>query len=75
MHKEAGHQIESAVEARAGFLDRPVLVILCVSTIVAALAMGVVWIGMTFFGGCGLATRPLMPRQHLYFRRRRQAGL
>ena len=51
MHKEAGHQIESAVEARAGFLDRPVLVILCVSTIVAALAMGVVWIGMTFFGG------------------------
>jgi hypothetical protein len=45
MHKEAGHQVESAVEARAGFLDRPVLVILCVSTIVAALALGAVWLG------------------------------
>ena len=51
MHKEAGHQVESAVEARAGFLDRPVLVVLCVSTIVAALAMGAVWIGMTMWGG------------------------
>jgi fumarate reductase subunit C len=50
MHKEAGHQVESAVEARAGFLDRPVLVVLCVSTLVAALMLGAVWIGMTFFG-------------------------
>ena len=50
MHKEAGHQIESAVEARAGFLDRPVLLILCVSTIVAAFAMGVALIGMKSFG-------------------------
>ena len=33
MHKEAGHIVESPVEARAGFLDRPVLVVLVVSTI------------------------------------------
>jgi hypothetical protein len=51
MHKEAGHQVETAVEARAGFLDRPVLVVLCVSTIVAALALGAVWVGMTIWGG------------------------
>ncbi len=50
MHKEAGHQVETAVEARAGFLDRPVLVVLCVSTIFAALAMGVVWVGVRFLG-------------------------
>ena len=45
MHTEAGHQVETAVEARAGFLDRPVLVVLCVSTMVAALALGAVWLG------------------------------
>jgi hypothetical protein len=33
MHKEGGHIVESAVEARAGFLDRPILVVLVVSTI------------------------------------------
>jgi hypothetical protein len=32
MHKESGHIVETAVEARAGFLDRPVLVVLVVST-------------------------------------------
>ena len=54
MHKEAGHQVESAVEARAGFLDRPVLVVLCVSTIVVALMLGGIWIGMAFLGGGGV---------------------
>jgi hypothetical protein len=51
MHKEAGHQVETAVEARAGFLDRPVLVVLCVSTIAAAIALGAAWLGMALFGG------------------------
>jgi hypothetical protein len=32
MHKEAGHIVETPVEARAGFLDRPTLVVLIVST-------------------------------------------
>jgi hypothetical protein len=31
MHKEQGRTVESPVEARAGFLDRPVLVVLVVS--------------------------------------------
>ena len=30
MHKEGGHIVETAVEARAGFLDRPTLAILTV---------------------------------------------
>ncbi len=50
MHKEAGHLVESSVEARGGYLDHPVLVVLCVSTIVAALAMGVVWLGVSMMG-------------------------
>ena len=32
MHEEAGHIVETPVEARAGFLDRPTLVVLIVST-------------------------------------------
>ncbi|MEA2905445.1 MAG: hypothetical protein QOG83_1576 [Alphaproteobacteria bacterium] len=31
MHKDQGHTVETPVEARAGFLDRPVLVVLGVS--------------------------------------------
>jgi hypothetical protein len=45
MRDTAGHEVETAVEARAGFLDRPVLVVLCVSTVLAALAMGAIWLG------------------------------
>ena len=36
MHKEGGHIVETPVEARAGFLDRPVLVVLTVSIVTAA---------------------------------------
>ena len=32
MHKEGGHIVETAVEARAGFLDKPTLTVLIVST-------------------------------------------
>ena len=32
MHKEDGHTVETPVEARAGFLGRPTLVVLFVST-------------------------------------------
>ena len=40
MHVEDGRIVESSVEARAGFLDRPTLVVLAASTvlIVASLA-------------------------------------
>ncbi len=44
MNTEAGHQVESAVEARAGFLDRPVLVVLSVSTVLAVVALGAIWL-------------------------------
>ena len=38
MHKEQGRTVESPVEARQGFLDRPVLVVLVVSiTLIVAL--------------------------------------
>jgi hypothetical protein len=33
VHKEGGHIVETAVEARAGFLDKPTLTVLIVSTI------------------------------------------
>ena len=47
MHNEGGHIVETAVEARAGFLDRPMLVVLTVSTclIIGLFAM----IFMVFF--------------------------
>jgi hypothetical protein len=32
MHGEGTHIVESAVEARAGFLDRPTMAVLVVST-------------------------------------------
>ena len=32
MHKEGGHIVDRAVEARAGFLDKPTLTVLIVST-------------------------------------------
>ena len=35
MRMENGQIVETAVEARAGFLDRPILVVLMVSTILA----------------------------------------
>ena len=49
MHEEAGRKIETAVEARAGFLDRPVLVVLCVSLALIVALFAVLWLG--FFHG------------------------
>jgi hypothetical protein len=48
MHDELGHKVETAVEARAGFLDRPVLVVLAVSTALVVGCFGLVFMG--FFG-------------------------
>jgi hypothetical protein len=45
MHKEGNRIVENPVEARAGFLDRPVLVVLVIS---CALAIGV--LGLTYAG-------------------------
>ena len=48
MRDEAGRKVETAVEARAGFLDRPVLLVLCVSLILGVVILGGLWLG--FFG-------------------------
>ena len=40
MRDVAGREVETAVEARAGFLDRPVLVVLCMSTALAVAVTG-----------------------------------
>jgi hypothetical protein len=45
MHKEQGHIVETAVEARAGFLGRPTLVVLFVSTGVTIGLFAVIYIG------------------------------
>jgi hypothetical protein len=42
---EARRQVETPVEARAGFLDRPVLVVLCVSLALGIAVLGALWFG------------------------------
>ena len=48
MEKEHGRTVETAVEARAGFLDRPVLVVLTVSLTLGILILGLLWLGFTY---------------------------
>ena len=45
MRDEEGRKVETAVEARAGFLDRPVLVVLCVSLALGVAVLGALWFG------------------------------
>jgi hypothetical protein len=45
MRDEEGRKVETAVEARAGFLDRPVLVVLCVSLTLGVIVLGALWFG------------------------------
>ena len=46
MRTENGHIVETAVEARAGFLDRPVLTVLVVSTVVVVVAFALTYLGV-----------------------------
>ena len=48
MHKEDGRTVESPVEARQGFLDRPVLAVLVVSVTLLLVLYGFIYFG--FFG-------------------------
>ena len=48
MHKEQGRTVESPVEARQGFLDRPVLVVLVTSTVLLLVVYAFIYFG--FFG-------------------------
>jgi uncharacterized membrane protein len=45
MRDERERKVETAVEARAGFLDRPVLVVLCVSLALGVIVLGALWFG------------------------------
>jgi hypothetical protein len=46
MHKEGNQTVESAVEARGGFLGRPVLIVLVVSVALALVAMALSYAGV-----------------------------
>jgi hypothetical protein len=48
MHKEEGRTVESPVEARQGFLDRPVLVVLAASLSLVLILYALIYFG--FFG-------------------------
>ncbi len=48
MEKQGERIVETAVEARAGFLDRPVAVVLTVSCLLAIGVLGLTYAG--FFG-------------------------
>jgi hypothetical protein len=43
--KEQGHIVETAVEARAGYRDRPVAVVLVVSTACVVVAFAAIYFG------------------------------
>jgi hypothetical protein len=49
MHKEGEHVVETAVEARAGFLDRPVLVVLVIGSLLAAVFLALSFAGVVKF--------------------------
>jgi hypothetical protein len=49
MRDEVGRKVETAVEARAGFLDRPVLVVLCVSLALGVVLFAALWLGLDLF--------------------------
>jgi hypothetical protein len=49
MQNESGHVVESAVEARSGFLDRPVAVVLTISTVLAAALLALAYFGVVKF--------------------------
>ena len=44
MRQEGGHVVETAVEARAGYLDRPVMKVLVASTLLVAFLFIVVYL-------------------------------
>ena len=48
MHKEKGRTVESPVEARQGFLDRPVLAVLVASLALVLILYTLIYLG--FFG-------------------------
>jgi len=54
MREEKGRTVETAVEARAGFRDRPVLRVLAVSLVLAAIIFGLLWLWFTWHTPAGV---------------------
>jgi hypothetical protein len=48
MEDQQGRKIETPVEARAGFLDRPVLVVLVVSLGLIVVLFALLWLGFNY---------------------------
>src|SRR5262245_10033085 len=48
--RRGGRKVETAVEARAGFLDRPVLLVLCASLTLGVVILGALWLGFFHAG-------------------------
>ena len=46
MHKEGNRVVETSVEARQGFLDRPVLMVLVISCVLAVVCLGMAYVGV-----------------------------
>ena len=44
MRQESGHVVETPVEARAGYLDRPVAKVLMISTALVVVLFGIVYL-------------------------------
>jgi hypothetical protein len=59
MHKEEGRTVETAVEARAGFRDRPVLLVLGVSLVLGAVVLGLLWLWFALRTPPGAAALPV----------------
>ena len=49
MRNEEVRKVETATEARAGFLDRPVLVVLGVSLALGVVLFAMLWLGLDLF--------------------------
>jgi len=48
MEDRQGRKIETPVEARAGVLDRPVLIVLVVSLALIVVLFGLLWLGFNY---------------------------
>jgi hypothetical protein len=48
--RPGGEVVETAREARQGYLGRPVLLVLVVSTALAVLILGILWLGGVWSG-------------------------
>ncbi|MFL6799829.1 MAG: hypothetical protein ACJ8F3_20735 [Xanthobacteraceae bacterium] len=45
MRNEQGQKLETGIEARAGFLDRPVLLVLLGGLVLGVIILGAIWLG------------------------------